>query len=176
MKVLGIDPGTGRLGWAIIEKKNNKENMIECGCFETKANSDQADRLVKIFDFLIELIGKHKPSVASVENLFFATNAKTVMAVSESRGVILLACKKAGLDVFNYTPLQIKSALTGYGKADKKQVQYMVVQILKLKETPQPDDAADAVAAGLTHLFHSHSGVTIKAWLDFFRVKLSHLN
>lgn len=162
MKVLGIDPGTGRLGWAIIEKKNNKESMVECGCFETKVNSNQAGRLVKIFDFLTQLIDKHKPDIAAVENLFFATNAKTVMAVSESRGVILLACKQAGLEIFNYTPLQIKSALTGYGKADKKQVQYMVMQILKLKEIPQPDDAADAVAAALTHFFHSHSGVTIK--------------
>ncbi len=85
------------------------------------------------------------------------------MTVSEARGVVLLACKQAGMDVNNYTPLQIKSALTGHGKADKKQVQYMVVQILKLDKIPQPDDAADAVAAALTHFFHTHSGVTIKA-------------
>lgn len=163
MKVLGIDPGTGRLGWAIIEKKNGKESMVECGCFETKANSDQADRLLKIFNFLNQLIDKHKPDAAAIENLFFANNAKTVMSVSEARGVVLLACKQAGMDVNSYTPLQIKSALTGYGKADKKQVQYMVMQILKLDKVPQPDDAADAVAAALTHFFHSHSGVTIKA-------------
>ncbi len=163
MKVLGIDPGTGRLGWAIGEKQKGKESMVECGCFETKANSDQADRLLKIFNFLNQLIIKHKPDAAAVENLFFANNAKTVMSVSEARGVVLLACKQAGMDVNSYTPLQIKSALTGYGKADKKQVQYMVVQILKLDKVPQPDDAADAVAAALTHFFHSHSGVTIKA-------------
>jgi len=163
MKVLGIDPGTGRLGWAILEKKAGKETMIECGCFETKVKSNQADRLLKIFDFLTQLITKHQPDVAAIESLFFANNAKTVMSVSESRGVVLLACKQAGLDIYNYTPLQIKSALTGYGKADKKQVQYMVVQILKLDKTPQPDDAADAAATALTHFFHSHSGVTIKA-------------
>ena len=163
MKVLGIDPGTGRLGWAIVEKKKGKESMIECGCFETKKNSDQADRLLKIFNFLDQLIKKHKPDAAAIENLFFANNAKTVMSVSEARGVVLLVCKQAGMDVNSYTPLQIKSALTGHGKADKKQVQYMVVKILKLDKVPQPDDAADAVAAALTHFFHSHSGVTIKA-------------
>lgn len=162
MKVLGIDPGTGRLGWAILEKKTNKETLIECGCFETKVKSNQADRLLKIFDFLTQLISKHQPDVAAIESLFFANNAKTVMSVSESRGVVLLTCKQAGLDIFNYTPLQIKSALTGYGKADKKQVQYMVVQILKLDKTPQPDDTADAVATALTHFSHSHLGVTIK--------------
>jgi len=163
MKVLGIDPGTGRLGWAILEKKDGKENMIECGCFETKTNSNQADRLLKIFNFLNQLIAKHKPDVAAIENLFFTKNAKTVMSVSEARGVVLLACKQAGLDINNYTPLQIKSALTGHGKADKKQVQYMVTQILKLDKIPQPDDAADAIATGLTHFSHSQSGVTIKA-------------
>lgn len=163
MKVLGIDPGTGRLGWAILKKEGSKEELIDCGCFETKTNSPQPDRLVKIFDFLTKLIDQHQPDVAAIENLFFANNAKTVMSVSESRGVVVLACRRAGLDIFNYTPLQIKSALTGHGQADKKQVQYMVVQILKLKATPQPDDTADAVAAALTHFFHHpRGGVTIK--------------
>jgi len=152
MKVLGIDPGTGRLGWAILEKQKSKEVLIDCGCFETTKNSPLPARLEKVFSFLEELIKKHQPQTAAIENLFFAKNAKTAMDVSASRGVILLACQKAKLKIYDYTPLQVKSSLTGYGRADKKQIQYMVKQILKLEKAPKPDDAADAAAIALTHL------------------------
>lgn len=160
MRVIGIDPGTGRMGWAIVEREKGKEKLIECGCLETPAHTPLPIRLEKIHTFLTEIIIKHKPESASIEDLFFAKNKKTVMAVGAARGVIILACKQAKLDINLYTPLQIKSSITGYGQADKKQIQFMVKNILKLKDVPKPDDAADAVAAALTHLSRI-SSVTI---------------
>ena len=154
MTVLGIDPGTGRLGWSLVTHEKGTDSLIDCGCFETKANSDLPERLEKIHLFLTELINKHQPDVLAVESLFFATNAKTAFDVGAARGVILLAGQEAKLPIFQYTPLQVKSSLTGYGQAEKTQIQYMITKILHLKETPKPDDAADAVAIALTHLFH----------------------
>ena len=164
MRVLGIDPGTGRLGWAVVEKKLGKETLIECGCIETPAHTDLNIRLEVIFNQLNRIIKDLKPEQASVEDLFFATNRKTVMSVGAARGVVLLACQLAGLKIASYTPLQIKSSITGYGAADKKQVEFMVKQILKLpviaresndRGDPAPkilDDTVDAIAAALTHL------------------------
>ena len=157
MKVLGIDPGTGRMGWAIVEKLKGKESLIECGCLETPPHTPLPIRLEKIHSFLNEIITKHKPQSASIEDLFFAKNRKTVMSVGAARGVIILACKQAKLDINLYSPLQIKSSVTGYGQADKKQVQFMVQNILKTKEIPQLDDAIDAVAVALTHLSRTPS-------------------
>ncbi len=155
MKVISIDPGTGRLGWAILEKKEGKESLIECGCLETKAHTSLEIRLELIYEHITAKILEHKPDQFTCESLFFATNAKTAFDVGAARGVILLAAQKAHLPISQYTPLQVKSSLTGYGQADKKQIQFMVTKILHLKETPKPDDAADAVAIGLTHLFRS---------------------
>lgn len=154
MKVLGIDPGTGRVGWGIVTHEKGTDTMDDCGCFETKVKSELPDRLEKIHVFLQELIKLHKPDILAVESLFFATNVSTAFDVGAARGVILLAGQEAKIPIFQYTPLQVKSSLTGYGKADKKQIQYMVTKILHLKETPKPDDAADAVAIALTHTFH----------------------
>ena len=154
MKVLGIDPGTGRVGWAFVSHEKGIDSLIECGCFETKVNSELPDRLQKIYIFLKELIKENKPDVLAVESLFFATNVKTAVDVGAARGVILLAGQEAGLPIFQYTPLQVKSSLTGYGKAEKNQIQFMVTKILHLQEIPKPDDAADAVAISLTHIFH----------------------
>lgn len=154
MKILGIDPGTGRLGWAILTHEKGSDSLIDCGCFETKVKSDLPERLEKIYDFLSQLIKEHKPDVLAVESLFFAKNVTTAFDVGASRGVILLSGHQAKLPIFQYTPLQVKSSLTGYGKAEKSQVQFMVTRILHLKEIPKPDDAADAVAIALTHTFH----------------------
>lgn len=154
MRVLGIDPGTGRLGWAILEKKGGVESLIDCGCIETPAHTDLNIRLEIIFHKLNQIIKEHKPEDASVEDLFFATNRKTVMSVGAARGVVLLSCQLAGLKITSYTPLQIKSAITGYGSADKKQVKFMVKQILKVKDLKQIDDTVDAIAAALTHFSH----------------------
>ncbi|HEX9008378.1 MAG TPA: crossover junction endodeoxyribonuclease RuvC [Patescibacteria group bacterium] len=157
MKVMGIDPGTGRVGYSLVEKSGGKESLLECGCFETKVNSKLPERLLLIYTFLKELIKKYNPDEFACESLFFATNAKTAFDVGAARGAILLAAEEAGLPIFQYTPLQVKSSLTGYGKADKKQVEFMVKNILKLKEVPKPDDAVDAAAIALTHLFHSQT-------------------
>jgi len=154
MKVLGIDPGTGRVGWALVSHEKGIDTLLECGCFETKVNSELPERLAKIHVFLTKLIADNQPDVMAVESLFFATNVKTAFDVGAARGVILLAGEEAHLPIFQYTPLQVKSSLVGYGQADKHQIQFMVTKILHLKEVPKPDDAADAVAIALTHLFH----------------------
>lgn len=153
MKVIGIDPGTGRVGWSVVESNSGKYNLIECGCFETKAKTELPSRLELIYDFLTDLIQMHQPDAFAAESLFFANNQKTAFDVGAARGVILLSAQKSSLPIFQYTPLQVKSSLTGYGQADKKQIQFMVTKILKLKEMPKPDDAADAVAVALSHLF-----------------------
>lgn len=151
MRILGIDPGTGRTGWAVIEKKGGKERMTACGCFETEVNSQLDRRLEQIYKRVRGLVDEFHPDETAVEELFFAKNAKTAMSVGQARGVVLLACRHMGLKVYNYTPLQIKLAVTGYGKADKKQVESMVMRILGLKSRPKPDDATDALAVALTH-------------------------
>lgn len=151
MRVLGIDPGTGRLGWSIVEKEKGREVLIDCGCIETPAHTDLNVRLEIIFTELNRIIKEFRPDDASIEDLFFATNRKTVMSVGAARGVALLACQLAHLKIASYTPLQIKSAITGYGSADKRQVEFMVRQILKVKELRQIDDTIDAIAAALTH-------------------------
>jgi len=162
MKILGIDPGIGRLGWGIVSHDKGVDSYIDSGCFETQANSDLPKRLLKIYDFLENLIKIYQPEALAVESLFFATNAKTAIDVAAARGVVLLAGKKARLPIFQYTPLQVKSTLTGYGQADKKQIQYMIGKILKLKEIPKTDDAADAVAIALTHAFNIKSVIKSK--------------
>lgn len=161
MKVLGIDPGTGRVGWGLVSHEKGTDSLIECGCFETKVRSELPERLEKIHQFLTKLIADNHPDVLAVESLFFATNVTTAFDVGAARGVILLAGQEANLPIFQYTPLQVKSSLTGYGKAEKAQIQFMVTRILHLKTIPKPDDAADAVAIALTHIFHNPK-MTIK--------------
>lgn len=153
MKILGIDPGTGRVGWGIVSHDKGDDTFIDCGCFETKVNSELPERLLKIYAFLQDLIKTYQPDELAVESLLFEKNAKTAIDVAASRGVILLAGALAGLPISQYAPLQVKSSLTGYGKADKGQVEFMVGKILHLKEKIKPDDAADAVAIALTHAF-----------------------
>ena len=149
MKILGVDPGTARLGWGVIDD----EVMVSCGCLETQAGLSEEIRLRILFDQLTKIIKKFKPEAVAVEKLFFFKNQTTVIPVAQSRGVILLAAAQNNLPVFSYTPLQIKQAVTGYGRAEKNQVQQMVKSILKLKTIPRPDDAADALAVALTHQF-----------------------
>jgi len=155
MKILGIDPGIARLGWGIIEKNGQKLKLINYGCIETKANTPHITRLTQIYHQLGKIIKKTKPAVAAIEDLFFNTNAKTAMTVGEARGVTLLTLSQQQLPVFHYTPLQIKNATTGYGRASKTQIQKMVKTLLKLDHIPKPDDSADAIAVALTHSFTS---------------------
>lgn len=153
MRVLGIDPGYGRFGWSVLEGNRSRQGLIACGCEETPPEVDPPQRYLQIQTKLEKIIEEFRPEAAAVESLFYFKNAKTVIKVSESRGVVVVGLAKAGIAVFDYTPLQVKQTVTGYGRAEKAQVQSMVKVILKLKEIPRPDDAADAVAVGLTHLF-----------------------
>ena len=152
MRVIGIDPGTGILGFGVIDFLSGKKpKMIDAGVVKTPANTPLDERLVDIYDSLTEIIKTSKPDVMSIEKLFFAQNITTAISVSHARGVAMLAGAKAGLPIFEYTPLQIKQALTGYGRADKKQMQEMVKVHLELKTVPKPDDCADALATAITH-------------------------
>ena len=151
MKILGIDPGTGILGFGVIEFNRGQAELIDAGVIRTPVKEDDAVRLETIYSELSEIIAQTKPDIMSVEKLFFAQNVTTAMTVAQARGVVLLIGKQAKLEIYEYTPLQIKQALTGYGRAEKKQIQEMVRVILKLKEVPKPDDCADALAAAITH-------------------------
>ncbi len=151
MRIIGIDPGTGILGFGIIEVDKGKAKLVDGGVIRTPVKEDDAVRLQTIFDELTDIIVDTKPSLMSVEKLFFAQNVTTAITVAQARGVVLLCGMQAGLEIFEYTPLQIKQSLTGYGRADKKQIQEMVRVILGLKTIPKPDDCADALAAAITH-------------------------
>lgn len=151
MIILGVDPGTATTGYGVIRKEGQKHTVLDFGIISTPAKTPLHDRLDTIFEELSELIEKNKPDHIAVEELFFAANSKTAIAVGQARGVILLAGKKKGLAVFEYTPLEVKMALTGYGRADKNQIQQMVKALLGLSEIPKPDDAADALAIAICH-------------------------
>lgn len=151
MRILGIDPGTGILGFGIIEANRGKFELVDGGVIRTPVHEDDAVRLLTIYEELTDIIAANKPTVMSVEKLFFARNVTTAMTVAQARGVVLLCGMQAGMEIHEYTPMQIKLAVTGYGKADKKQMQEMVRVILGLETVPKPDDAADAIAAALTH-------------------------
>ncbi len=151
MRILGIDPGTGILGFGVIEASGGQARLVDAGVIRTPVHEDDAVRLQTIFEELTDIIASAAPTVMSVEKLFFAQNVTTAITVAQARGVVLLCGQLAGMEIFEYTPLQIKMAITGYGRADKKQMQEMVRVILGLQTVPKPDDAADALAAALTH-------------------------
>lgn len=149
MRILGIDPGTGILGFGIVDYIDGNLKLVDAGVIRTPVHHPDADRLLIIYDELKELISEHKPQIMSVEKLFFAQNVTTGMTVAQARGVVLLLGMQHELELHEFTPLQIKQAITGYGKADKSQMQEMVKVLLKLKSVPKPDDAADALAAAI---------------------------
>lgn len=151
MKIIGIDPGTGITGFGVIEVNGNKYKLIDAGVIRTKAHTPDNERLQTIYENITEVIEEHKPNIMSIEKLFFQRNVTTAMSVSQARGVLLLAGEQNKLEIHEYTPLQIKQSITGYGKAEKQQVQEMVKVLLGLKEVPKPDDCADALAAALVH-------------------------
>ncbi len=151
MKILGIDPGSGIIGFGVVEKGRSLK-LVDAGVIRTTIGLSDSERLVELYESMEQLIQELKPDVASVEKLFFAQNVTTAMSVSQARGVILLTIARAGLPIYEYTPLQIKMAMTGYGRASKNQIQEMVRVQLGLKQKPKPDDCADALAAALTHI------------------------
>jgi len=147
-RILGIDPGFARTGWGIVES-GSKISVIDYGCIETHKDTDYSDRLVSLSKELNKIIKKYKPELAGIEQLFFVKNVKTGIQVGEARGIIILTLAQNNLGISEFTPLQVKQAVAGYGNADKGQVQRMVKTLLGLKEIPRPDDAADALAVAI---------------------------
>ena len=151
LTILGVDPGYAILGWGIIKYHASIHRFVECGAVTTGKETPLPERLKEIYDGLSGIIEMYQPDVCAIEELYFSSNQKTATKVGEARGAAILACAQKGLPVYEYTPLQIKQAITGYGRADKYQIQEMVRQILGLEKPPRPDDAADAVAAAICH-------------------------
>lgn len=152
MKIMGIDPGLAQVGWGVIEVFDQKKPvLVDNGCVSTSKNQSIVVRLNIIYEELRTLVEKHKPDEVSVEEIFFASNAKTAINVAQARGVIMVALMHSKIMLYEYTPLQIKQALVGYGRADKNQVKFMVKNFLNLKDMPKTDHAADALAAAICH-------------------------
>ncbi|MBR5490636.1 MAG: crossover junction endodeoxyribonuclease RuvC [Oscillospiraceae bacterium] len=162
MRVLGIDPGIATVGFGVVDFVGSKLSYVSCGIISTPAKTALSYRLDLIYNDLNQLFETFKPDVISIEELFFNTNITTGISVAHGRGVILLAAYKAGIPVFEYTPLQVKQAVVGYGRAEKKQVIDMVRRILNMSAPPKPDDAADAVALAICHARSSTSLLSLK--------------
>ncbi len=157
MIILGIDPGIAIVGWGVLDYNASKFKVLDFGSIQTPSAMSTEDRLCAIYDALRSIITKYKPEQMAIEELFWNTNQKTGIRVSEARGVTLLCARQAGLEIFEYTPLQVKQAVVGYGRAEKKQVISMVTMILNLPKPPKPDDTADALAIAICH---GHSGAS----------------
>lgn len=146
MRILGIDPGFAIVGYGVIDYSGNKFKVVHYGAITTQAGENIFDRLKKIYDDLVDIINYFKPDAMAIEELFFNSNQKTAINVAQARGILVLAAMNAGVKIYEYTPLQVKQAVTGYGRADKNQVQQMVKLLLSLDKVPKPDDTADALA------------------------------
>ena len=151
MIILAIDPGIATTGYGVIESRGSDVSFRDCGTIDTLSSTATPERLRQIYTEMIGLISTYKPDEMVVEKLFFNVNVQTAMSVGQAKGVILLAASTSNVAVFEYTPLQVKQAVVGYGRAEKKQIQLMVKMLLGLPEVPRPDDAADALAAGICH-------------------------
>lgn len=149
--ILGIDPGIATVGYGVISAEGGTFRALEYGAILTKAHTLLEKRICKIYDDITDIIKRHRPDALAVEELFFNKNVKTAIDVAQGRGVVLLAAEKCGVDIYEYTPLQIKQNLVGYGRAEKAQIMYMTKLLLGLKETPKPDDTADALAIAICH-------------------------
>jgi crossover junction endodeoxyribonuclease RuvC len=153
MIITGIDPGTARIGWSVISLVSGKIIPLKYGCIEITPETPMPTRLLIIYRTLTKIFKQYKPDCLSIEDIFFATNAKTAISVGQARGVILLVAASLKIPTFSYSPMTIKQTICGTGAAEKKQVQYMVKATLKLDSVPQPDDTADAIAVALTHAY-----------------------
>lgn len=151
MRILGIDPGIATVGYSIVDCRGNHFKAIDYGVITTPANMIFPERLKQVYDEIIDIIERYEPEDLAIEELFFNKNVKTAIMVAQARGVEVLASTNMGLGIYEYTPLQIKQAVTGYGRADKNQVQQMVKMLLNLDKIPKPDDAADALAVAICH-------------------------
>lgn len=151
MRIIGIDPGIATVGFGVVDSSGGKQSYVTCGVITTPAKTPLSSRLDQIYTDLEELFAAFKPDAVSIEELFFNTNITTGIAVAHGRGVLLYAAEKCGIPLYEYTPSQVKLAVTGYGKAEKRQVMDMTRRLLKLKAVPRPDDAADALGLALCH-------------------------
>ena len=152
MLVLGIDPGTATTGWGMVKRQEDALTLLDYGTVSTAQDTPAPQRLQIIYRELGHVISRHEPDAAAVEKLFFSRNVRTALSVGQARGVALLAMANADLDIHEYTPLEVKQAVVGYGRATKEQVQEMVKMLLGLDSVPQPDDAADAIAVAICHI------------------------
>lgn len=157
MKILGLDPGTAITGFGLIEARPGTYRLLEYGTLRTTPPASTAERLVKLYNALLALLQRVQPEQVAIEELFFNRNTTTAVPVGQARGVLLLGCAQQGIVIAEYTPLQVKQALTGYGRAEKKQIQYMVAKLLQMEAPPKNDDAADALAIAITHA-HYYQG------------------
>ena len=162
MRIIGIDPGYAITGFGVIEYIGNHFELIKAGAIETKAGVPCPNRLQKIYDDMIDLIEEYKPDAISIEELFFNTNTTTAIGVAQGRGAVLIAASKTATPIYEYTPLQVKQSITGYGRADKKQVQSMVKAVLKLEKIPKLDDTTDAMALAICHAHSARFSEPIK--------------
>lgn len=151
MRVLGIDPGIAIVGFGFIDKHGSKVTPVQYGCIQTEAHTPEEERLLHVYEAMVQLIDKYKPEAVAFEKLFFNRNVTTAMSVSQARGVLVLAAAQKGLPIAEYTPMQVKQAIVGYGKAEKRQVQEMTRMFLKLQAIPKPDDVADALSVAICH-------------------------
>lgn len=156
--ILGIDPGTATMGWGVVRQEGSRLRYVQHGAITTPSDWEMPRRLGRLFDGVTELVRGYRPETVAIEELFFNTNTTTAITVGQARGVAILAAYKAGIEVAEYTPLQVKQAITSYGRADKRQVQEMVKALLNLREAPKPDDAADGLAIAICHAFSSRMG------------------
>lgn len=161
MRILGIDPGIATVGFGVIDSDKGRQSLVNYGVITTPAHTSLASRLDRIYDDMTELCSTFSPDAIAIEELFFNTNITTGISVAHGRGVLLLAGYRAGVPVFEYTPLQVKQAVVGYGRAEKNQVIDMVRRILKINTAPKPDDAADALAIAICHARSSTSMLTL---------------
>lgn len=173
MRVIGIDPGTAIVGYGIIDFDKNKYTVINFGVITTSKDLNMEDRLLIIHQELKKILDKYKPEYMAIEDLFYFKNNKTVISVAQARGIILLNAKQNNLSITSYTPLQVKIGITGYGKADKKQIQQMTQRILNLSEIPKPDDAADALAIAITHINALNSKINFSSTNNLKDIKIS---
>lgn len=176
MRVIGIDPGTAIVGYGIIDYEKNKYSVVKYGVITTSKDLPIENRLEIIYVELEKILKEYKPEFMGIEDLFYFKNNKTVISVAQARGVILLLAKKNNLPTASYTPLQVKMGITGYGRAEKKQIQIMTQKFLKLKEIPKPDDAADALAIAITHINSLNSNFVMQKSQNIKKIIISDKN
>lgn len=164
MRILGIDPGIAIMGYGVLDYEGNRFKVVDYGAVITSNKDSMPKRLEILYNSLEDIIKQYRPDAVAFEELFFNQNSKTAIIVGQARGVAVLCAQKNGIDIYEYTPLQVKQAVVGYGRAEKKQIQQMVKVILNLKEIPKPDDTADAIAIAICHGHSSHAG-------EMFRIK-----